>query len=77
VVSSSSGPIAGAQVCIAVVECATTASDGTYKISTVPGDPAGINETITATANGYQSFTGQVHISQGMQTPFNITLVHA
>jgi predicted small secreted protein len=76
VVSASTGPIAGAQVCVAVVDCATTAADGTYKISTVPGDPTGVMETVTATASGYQPFSTQVHIMAGQQTPLNITLVH-
>lgn len=76
VVSSSAGPIAGARVCVAVVDCAVTASDGTYKIATVPADPAGVTETVTATASGYQDFSGQVHITAGQQTPFNITLIH-
>jgi hypothetical protein len=77
VVSSSAGPIVGAKVCIAVVECSPpTAADGTYKISTVPADPTGVNETVTATATGYQDFSGQVHITAGQQTPFNITIVH-
>ncbi|HME81299.1 MAG TPA: carboxypeptidase-like regulatory domain-containing protein [Candidatus Eremiobacteraceae bacterium] len=76
VVSSSAGPVAGAQVCVAVVDCATTAADGTYKISTVPGDPTGVMETVTASATGYQPFTTQVHITSGQQTPLNITLVH-
>lgn len=77
VVSSSAGPIAGAQVCVAVVDCVTTAADGTYKIATVPGDPTGVMETITATANGYQNYSAQVHITSGQQAPFNITMVHS
>jgi hypothetical protein len=77
VVSSSSGPIAGAQVCIDVSLCATSASDGTYKITNVPADPAGTNEPITATASGYQNFSGQVHVVAGTTpTPFNITMTH-
>jgi hypothetical protein len=76
VVSSSAGPVAGAQVCVAVVDCATSAADGTYKISTVPGDPTGVMETVTANATGYQPFSTQVHIASGQQTPLNITLVH-
>jgi hypothetical protein len=76
VVSSSAGPIAGASVCIFVVECVTTAADGSYKLSTVPADPAGINETITASAANYTSASQQVHIAIGQQTPANFTLVH-
>ncbi len=76
VVSSSSGPIAGASVCIFVVECVTTAADGSYKITTVPSDPTGVNETITASAANYTSASQQVHIAVGQQTPANFTLVH-
>ncbi|HLN46932.1 MAG TPA: carboxypeptidase-like regulatory domain-containing protein [Magnetospirillaceae bacterium] len=76
VVSSSAGPVAGAQVCVAVVDCATSAADGTYKITTVPGDPTGVMETVTVSATGYQPFSTQVHIASGQQTPLNITLVH-
>lgn len=76
VVSSSAGPIAGSRVCAALVVCSVTASDGTYKIATVPADPAGVTETITASASGYQDFSGQVHITAGQQTPFNITMIH-
>lgn len=75
VVTASGGPpIAGASVCIFVVECVTTAADGTYKISTVPADPAGTNETITASATGYANASQQVHITAGQQTPANFTL---
>ena len=78
VVSSSAGPIAGAQVCIDVSLCATSGSDGSYKIVEVPGDPAGGTEPVTATATGYQNFSGQVHVTAGTTpTPFNITMVHA
>lgn len=70
-------PIAGAQVCIFVVECQTTAADGTYKISTVPSDPAGMVETITASATGYIGQSLQVHISAGQATPANFSLTHA
>ena len=77
VVSSSSGPVAGAQVCIDVSICATSASDGTYKITNVPSDPVGTNEPITATASGYQNFSGQVHVVAGATpTPYNITMTH-
>ncbi|MBV8170759.1 MAG: carboxypeptidase regulatory-like domain-containing protein [Candidatus Eremiobacteraeota bacterium] len=75
VVSSASGPVSGAQVCIDTI-CQTTAADGTYKIQTVPADPPGLNETITVVASGYQNFSGQVHVTAGQQTPFNITLNH-
>jgi Carboxypeptidase regulatory-like domain len=78
IVSSSAGPIAGAQVCIDVTLCATSAADGSYKIVNVPGDPAGGTEPVTATAAGYQNFSGQVHINQGTTpTPYNITMIHA
>jgi len=76
VVSSSSGPIASAKVCIDFVDCQTTASNGSYTISTVPGDPPGVTETITATAANYQDYSAQVHVTAGQQTPFNITMVH-
>jgi len=76
VVSASTGPLAGVKVCVAVVDCTVSAADGTFKISTVPADPTGVNETVTATATGYQDFSGQVHITAGQQTPFNITMVH-
>jgi hypothetical protein len=69
-------PIASAQVCIFVVDCQTTAADGTYKISTVPSDPAGVLETITASASGYTSASQQVHITSGQQTPANFALNH-
>jgi len=69
-------PIAGAQVCIFVVECQNTAADGTYKISTVPSDPSGMTETITASAAGYVSQSQQVHISPGAPTLLNIALTH-
>src|SRR5215469_5364652 len=46
VVSSSSGPVSGAQVCIDAI-CQTTAADGTYKLQTVPADPPGLTETVT------------------------------
>jgi hypothetical protein len=75
VVASSSGPVSGAQVCIDAI-CQTTAADGTYKLQTVPADPAGLTETITVVATGYQNFSGQVHVTAGQQTPFNVTLVH-
>ena len=70
-------PIAGASVCIFVVECQTTAADGTYKITTVPSDPTGMVESITASAPGYITATLQVHISSGQQTPANFALTHA
>ena len=74
--SRTNAPIAGAQVCIFVVECQATAADGTYKISTVPSDPAGVLETVTASASGYVSGSQQVHISSGQATPANFSLVH-
>jgi len=69
-------PIAGAHVCIFTVECQDTLADGTYKISTVPSDPAGMMESITASAPGYITATLQVHISSGQQTPANFALTH-
>ena len=78
IVTSSAGPIAGAQVCIDVSLCANSAADGSYKISTIPADPVGTNEPITATAAGYQNFSGQVHVTAGTTpTPYNITMIHA
>lgn len=74
--SSTNQPIAGAQVCIFVVECVFTAADGSYKITTVPSDPAGVMETVTASATGYTSASQQVHIAAGQQTPANFTLTH-
>ena len=77
IVSSSAGPIAGAQVCIDVSVCATSGADGSYKISNVPSDPAGAMEPITATAIGYVPFSGQVHVTAGTTpTPYNITMTH-
>jgi hypothetical protein len=68
----------GAQVCIDVSVCATSGSDGTYRISDVPADPAGALEPITATATGFVPFSGQVHVTAGAApTPFNITMTHA
>jgi hypothetical protein len=78
IVSSSAGPIAGAQVCIDVSVCATSGADGSYRISNVPGDPAGAMEPITATATGFVPFSGQVHVTAGTTpTPFNISMTHA
>lgn len=79
IVSSSAGPIAGAKVCIDVSVCSVpTGADGSYKISDVPADPAGAMEPITATATGYITFSGQVHVTAGTTpTPFNITMTHA
>jgi hypothetical protein len=78
IVSSSAGPIAGAQVCIDVSLCATSGADGSYKIPNVPADPAGAMEPILVTATGYQTFSGQVHVTAGTTpTPFNVTLTHA
>lgn len=74
--SRTNAPIAGAQVCIFVVECQATAADGTYKISTVPSDPTGVLETITASAAGYVSASQQVQISNGKPALANFSLVH-
>jgi hypothetical protein len=78
IVSSSSGPITGAQVCIDVSVCSVpTGADGSYRIINVPADPAGASEPITATAAGYAQFSGQVHVVAGTTpTPFNITMTH-
>jgi len=51
--SSSGQPISGATVTIDSVLTATTASDGSYSVGTVPADSADTNTMVQAAAHGF------------------------
>jgi len=68
VTSSASGkPIAGAQIVISVVVKQSTDTNGLYRYTEVPVDSPGIDETVIASAAGYQSQTKTVHVAAAGQ----------
>lgn len=68
VTSSSSGkPIAGATIVISVVVTLHTDANGLYRDTGVPLDSPGIDETVIASATGYQTQTKSVHVAAAGQ----------
>ena len=68
VTSSTSGkPIANANINISVVVNIPTDANGKYRDTGVPVDSPGIDETVTASAAGYQTQTKSVHVAAAGQ----------
>lgn len=68
VTSSASGkPIAAANVNISVVVNVPTDANGKYRDTGVPIDSPGLDETVTASAAGYQTQTKSVHVAAAGQ----------
>jgi hypothetical protein len=77
-VTSSAGgkPIAGAKIVISVVVTLTTDANGQYRETSVPIDSPGLDETVTASATGFQTQTKSVHVAAaGQQYEVDFQLV--
>ena len=68
-VTSSAGgkPITGAKIVISVVVTVYTDTNGKYRETGVPIDSPGIDESVTASAAGYQTQTKSVHVAAAGQ----------
>jgi hypothetical protein len=77
VTSSASGkPIANALIVISVVVKESTDANGQYRATEVPIDSPGIDETVTASATGFQTQTKTVHVAAaGQQYEVDFQLV--
>lgn len=65
--SATGKPIAGAKIVISLVVTIFTDANGVYRETGVPIDSPGIDETVTASANGYQPQTKSVHVAAAGQ----------
>jgi hypothetical protein len=60
-------PIVGASVVISMVINPHTDANGMYRVTTVPVDSPGIDESVQVSANGYQGQTKSVHVAAAGQ----------
>ena len=68
VTSSTSGkPIEGATIVISVVVTLHTDANGLYRATSVPIDSPGLDETVVASATGYQMQTKSIHVAAAGQ----------
>jgi len=68
VTSSTSGkPIEGATIVISVVVTLHTDANGLYRATSVPIDSPGLDETVVASATGYQTQTKSIHVAAAGQ----------
>ena len=68
VTSSATGkPIEGANINISVVVNIPTNASGQYRATSVPIDSPGLDETVTASASGYQTQVKKVHVAAAGQ----------
>ena len=69
-------PISGAGIQISFVIHTTTDANGLYRVTSVPIDSPGLDETVVATATGYQSQTKMIHVAAaGQQYEVDFQLV--
>ncbi|HEY5095782.1 MAG TPA: carboxypeptidase-like regulatory domain-containing protein [Candidatus Eremiobacteraceae bacterium] len=72
-------PIAGASIVISMVINPHTDSNGMYRVTGVPLDSPGLDESVVASDAGYQTQTKSVHVAaagQQYEVDFQLVAIH-
>ena len=72
--NQSGAPGSGASVTLDTVLTASTGSDGSYTLSTVPADDSNTSTSVSVAASGYASQTQSVKVTAGQTTEVDFTL---